>query len=201
MGVALGSVSSSMTKKGEVLMVRFLRISLLASAVLLTAVSAAWAMQPTVVQVEKNGDGTYTYHFKIRIDDGITVESGTTEPNPDFFTIFNFDGFVPDSAKSPQGWTFSTSTNGVTPLRGGKALVNPEDIEGIPNLTWSRTGPALKGPVEVAGFSARTQTVGTMVGEYGSQVTRAPGTVNPKELKEGKEARIGSITTPELKKK
>jgi hypothetical protein len=181
-------------------MTRFLRISLLASAVLLTAASTAGAMQPTVVQIEKNGDGTYTYHFKIRIDDAVTVESGTTAPNPDFFTIFNFDGFVPNSATSPAGWTFSTSTNGVTPLRGGKAVVNPEDIEGIPNLTWSRTGPALKGPVEITGFSARTKTAGTMVGEYGSQVTRTPGTVTPKEPKESKEARIGSITTPELKK-
>jgi hypothetical protein len=181
-------------------MVRFLRMSLLASAVLLTAASAAWAMQPTVVKIERNGDGTYTYHFRIRIDDAITVESGTTAPNPHFFTIFNFDGFVPDSAKSPVGWAFSTSTNGVTPLRGGKALVNPEDIEGIPNLTWSRTGPALKGPVEISGFSAQTKTAGTMVGVYSSQVTRLSGTVNPKEPKESKEARIGSITAPESKK-
>jgi hypothetical protein len=184
-------------------MAQFLRIRWLAAvtcSVLVIAASAASAMQPSVEQIEKNGDGTYTYHFKIRLDDGITVESGATAPNPDFFTIFNFDGFVPDSSKSPAGWTFSTSTNGVTPLRGGKALVNPEDIEGIPNLTWSRTGPTLKGPLEITGFSARTKTAGTMVGEYGSQVTRTPGTVNPKEPKESKEARIGSITTPELKK-
>jgi hypothetical protein len=68
------------------------------------------------------------------------------------------------------------------------------------HLTWSRTGPTLKGPVEITGFAARTKTVGTMVGEYGSQVTRTPGTLNPKEARESKEARIGSITTPELKK-
>ena len=184
-------------------MVRFLRmgwLAVLAGGVLLTVASAAWAMQPTVVQIEKNADGTYTYHFTITIDNAVTVESGTAAPNPDFFTIFNFDGFVPDSATSPEGWTFSTSTNGVTPLRGGKALVNPEDVEGIPNLTWSRTGPALKGPVEITGFSARSKTAGTMVGEYGAQVTRTPGTLNPKDPKEAKEARIGSITTPELKK-
>ena len=184
-------------------MVRFLRmgwLAVMAWAVLVTAASAAWAMQPTVVQIEKNADGTYTYHFKVKIDDAVTVESGKAEPNPDFFTIFNFDGFVPDSAKSPEGWTFSTSTNGVTPLRGGKALVNPLDVEGIPNLTWSRTGPALKGPVEITGFSARTKTAGTVVGEYGSQVTRTPGTLNPKNPSESKEARIGAITTPELKK-
>jgi hypothetical protein len=184
-------------------MVRVLRMGWLAAvtwAVLSTTAGTASAMQPTVAQIEKNADGTYTYLFKIRIDDGITVQSGATAPDPDFFTIFNFDGLVPDSSKSPPGWTFSTATNGVTPLRGGKALVNPEDIEGIPNLTWSRTGAALKGPLEITGFSARTKTVGTMVGEYGAQVTRAPGTVNPKQPKESKEARIGSITTPALTK-
>lgn len=184
-------------------MIRFLRViwmAVTAGAMLLTTAGAALAIQPTVVQIEKNTDGTYTYHFKIKIDDSVTVESGKEAPSPDFFTIFNFDGFVPDSAKSPEGWTFSTSTNGVTPLREGKALVNPLDVEGIPNLTWSRTGPALKGPVEITGFSARTKTAGTLVGEYGSQVTRPPGTLNPKEPTESKEARIGSITTPELKK-
>ena len=124
-------------------MVRFLRIgwlAVLAWGMLLTSAGAVWAMQPTVVQIEKNADGTSPYHFTITIDNAVTVESGTAAPNPDFFTIFNFDGFVPDSATSPEGWRFSTSTNGVTPLRGGKALVNPEDVEGIPNLTWSRTG-------------------------------------------------------------
>jgi hypothetical protein len=185
-------------------MARFLRTHWLAVAtwaVLSIVASTASAMQPTVVRIEKNSDGTYTYVFKIRIDDGITVESGATAPDPDFFTIFNFDGFVPDSSQSPAGWSFSTSTNGVTPLRGGKALVNPEDIEGIPNLTWSRTGAALKGPLEITGFSARTKTAGTMVGEYGVQVTRAPGTVDQKDRKEAKEARIGSITTPDLTKR
>jgi hypothetical protein len=183
-------------------MVRFLRMGWLAAVtlMLLSAASAASAMQPSVVQIEKNADGTFTYLFKIRIDDGSTVESGATAPDPDFFTIFNFDGFVPGSNKSPPGWMFSTATNGVTPLRGGKALVNPEDIEGIPNITWSRTGAALKGPMEITGFSASTKTAGTMVGEYGVQATRAPGTVNPKEPKESKEARIGSITTPALTK-
>jgi hypothetical protein len=93
-------------------MVRFLRVSWLAvtvGAMLLTTAGAALAIQPTVVQIEKNTDGTYTYHFKIKIDDSVTVESGKEAPSPDFFTIFNFDGFVPDSAKSPEGWTFSSS--------------------------------------------------------------------------------------------
>jgi hypothetical protein len=56
-------------------MVRFLRVSWLAftaGAMLLTTAGAALAIQPTVVQIEKNTDGTYTYHFKIKIDDSVT---------------------------------------------------------------------------------------------------------------------------------
>jgi len=56
-------------------MVQFLRVSwlaVLALAVCLTAVGVAQAIQPTVVQIEKNNDDTYTYHFKIKIDDAVT---------------------------------------------------------------------------------------------------------------------------------
>jgi len=66
-------------------MVRFLRAGWLAVtvwAVLLTAAGVVWAMQPTVVQIEKNNDGTSTYHFKIKIDDAVTVESGKEASNP-----------------------------------------------------------------------------------------------------------------------
>ena len=66
-------------------MVRFLRAGWLAVtiwAVLLTSAGAAWAMQPTVVQIEKNADGTYACHCKIKIDDAVTVESGKEAPNP-----------------------------------------------------------------------------------------------------------------------
>jgi hypothetical protein len=89
--MALGRVRGSMAKE-RLFMVRFLRmgwLAVMAWAVLLTAVSAAWAMQPTVVQIEKNADGTYTYHFKITIDNAVTVESGKEEPNPDFGTFQN----------------------------------------------------------------------------------------------------------------
>jgi hypothetical protein len=163
------------------------------------SITPASAIQPTLESITPETDGTVTYHFKIRVDDTVHVESQGKEPNPDFFTIFNFMGMVPGSEKQPAGWTFSTSTNGVTPLRGGRAIVNPVDIEGIPNLTWSRTGAPVQGPAEVSGFSVRTTIRETMVGEYGSQVTRNnAGTLNPTTPQELKEARIGSITTPKL---
>ena len=113
------------------------------------------------------------------------------------FTIFNFTGMVPGSEKQPPGWMFSTSTNGITPYRGGSTVLSPVDIEAIPNLTWSRTGATIEGPAEISGFSVRTTVKDTIVGEYGSQVTRkSAGTLTPGAPADLKEARIGSITTP-----
>jgi hypothetical protein len=176
------------------------RIGLAVAAVALcSAVTPATAIQPTLESITRESDGTVTYHFKIKVDDTVHVESQGKEPNPDFFTIFNFMGMVPGSEKQPVGWTFSTSTNGVTPYRGGRTIVNPVDIEGIPNLTWSRTGAPVQGPAEISGFSVRTTIKETMIGEYGSQVTRnSAGTLNPTTPQELKEARIGSVTTPKL---
>lgn len=178
----------------------FGRIGLAAAAIVLcAAVTPALAIQPTLESITPEADGTVTYHFKIKVDETVRVESEGKEPNPDFFTIFNFTGMVPGSEKQPAGWTFSTSTNGVTPYRGGRAVVAPVDIEGIPNLTWSRTGAPVQGPAEVSGFSVRTTVKETIVGEYGSQVTRkSAGTLNPTTPQELKEARIGSVTTPKL---
>jgi hypothetical protein len=171
----------------------------LAIIVLCLSLNSAAAIQPTVERITQESDGTFTYHFKIKVDDSIHVEGQGKEPNPDFFTIFNFTGMVPGSEKQPPGWTFSTSTNGVTPYRGGRTVLSPIDVEGVPNLTWSRTGAPLQGPAEVSGFSVRTTIKETMVGEYGSQVTRnSPGTLTPATPTDLKEARIGSITTPKL---
>jgi hypothetical protein len=167
---------------------------------LLTCASAARAIQPTLVEIKDEGNGTCTYVFKITIDDGVRVTGGTEAPDPDFFTLYNFVGLVADSNKEPEGWKFTTMDQGVTPLRGGKALVNPTDLEGVPNVTWSYTGTEpLTGPKEITGFSVRTRVKATTTGEYGVQVTRLePGKLTGKQAKE---ARIGFITTPAVKTK
>jgi len=173
-----------------------------ATIILCTAVRPALAIQPTIEKITQEADGTVTYYFKIKIDETVHLEGQGAEPNPDFFTIFNFTGMVPGSEKQPAGWTFSTSTQGVTPYRGGRAVVSPVDVEGVPNLTWSWSGAPLRGPAEVSGFSVRTTVKETMVGEYGSQVTRnTAGTLTAGSPADHKEARIGSITTPKLPSK
>jgi hypothetical protein len=164
--------------------------------------NSAFAIQPTLVSIKAEKDGTYTHTYQIKIDNTVMVKGGTTSPDPDFFTIYNFGGLIDDSAKQPDGWTFSTSTNGETPVRGGRTVVNPVDIVGTPNITWNRTGTDLSGPAEIKGFSVRTRVKDIMVGEYSAQVTRK--TVGTKsahpDAEEFKEARIGSISTPQLPK-
>jgi hypothetical protein len=174
----------------------------IAVAALCASINPASAIQPTLEKITQEADGTVTYHYKIKIDETVHVEGPGKEPDPDFFTIYNFLGLVPGSEQQPAGWTFSTSTSGVTPYRDGRTVIEPVDIEGIPNLTWSRTGPPIQGPVEISGFSVRTTVKETMVGEYGSQVTRnSPGTLTPGAPEDLKEARIGSVTTPKLTSK
>jgi len=81
----------------------------------------------------------------------------------------NFDGFV-QIQPSAEVDGFSTSTIVRGALREGKALVNPLDVEGIPNLTWTGLGRS-QGAGEIP-FSARTKTAGTLVASTDRRWTR-----------------------------
>ena len=74
-----------------------------AAMALVAGVRPALGIEPTVEKITQEADGTATYHFKIKIDETIRVEGQGKEPNPDFFTIFNFTGMVPGSEKQPPG--------------------------------------------------------------------------------------------------
>jgi hypothetical protein len=174
-------------------------------AIGLAAAGPARALSPTVTKIEKNTDGTITYHFKIKVDEGTTAEAGAAgakDANPDFFTIYNFYGFIEDSVKTPEGWKFSSEEFGKTPALNGYPLVLPVDVPGTPNLTWTCTKP-VKAGTEVTGFSAKSRVAKTTDGMYSAQVTRRaaaieglatePGKPGSKPTKEG---RIGTITKP-----
>lgn len=171
-------------------------------ALLFSTGSTAQALQPTLAEIKAETDGTFTHVYKVKIDNNSIVKGGSDAPNPDFFTIYNFGGLLEESAKQPAGWSFSTSTNGLTPARSGRTVVSPVDIVGAPNVTWSRTGKDISGSTEIEGFSVRTRVKEIMVGEYTAQVTRKTcGTKNDHPtLEECKEARIGPISTPRLPK-
>jgi hypothetical protein len=174
---------------------------LLACGLAITA-SPARALQIVVTQVDKNADGSMTYHFAVKTDQGETLTPGESKATTDFVTVYNFYGLIDGSAKVPAGWDFSTEESGRTPAMNGYPLVLPLDVSNTPNLTWTVTKPVAAG-VQIDGFTATTR-VSTMVqGQYTAQVTRqspairgvAAGTPGAAATV-SKQALIGELPTP-----
>jgi len=160
--------------------------ALLLASALAIAAGPAQALQLVVRQIDKNANGTSTYHFAVKTDPGETLA-----PGADFVTVYNFAGLVPGSTESPAGWAFSSKVFGQTPTWNGYAAVLPVDMPGLHNLTWTAK-KAVAGGQEVEGFSATTRTGATTQGEYSAQVTQQAGG----KSKSSKLALIGQIPTP-----
>ncbi len=81
--------------------------------------------------------GMYRFTYAVVLPTAATLRPG------DYFTIYNFDGFVPGSAVAngsvySGNWTFSSTNVGPTPVG-----VGPIDNPAIPNLTWTYNGPVI----------------------------------------------------------
>ena len=124
---------------------------LLAFGLAITAVPAR-ALHVFVTQVDRNSDGSMTYHFAVKTDEGETLTPGQPKETSDFVTVYNFYGLVDGSAKSPTGWEFSSEQFGRTPTLNGYPLVLPVDVPGTPNLTWTVTKPVAAG-AQIDGFT------------------------------------------------
>ena len=176
-------------------------VLLLASGLAITAAPAR-ALQIVVTQVDKNDDGSMTYHFAIKTDQGETLIPGESKATSDFVTVYNFYGLVDGSVKSPAGWEFSSEEFGRTPTLNGYPMVLPVDGPNTPNLTWTVTMPIAAG-AQIDGFTATTRVSGMVYGEYSAQVTResppikgaAAGTPGA-EAVVSKQALIGWLVTP-----
>jgi len=113
---------------------RWILAAALAAAAVLTAPTTARAgLVPVQVSVVPDG-GMYRFTYAIVLPTDSVLRPG------DYFTIYDFDGFVDGSqmasgsAYSPN-WTFSASKTGPTP-----SGVAPDDNPDITNLTWKYTG-------------------------------------------------------------
>ena len=173
---------------------------MVSSGLAITA-APAFALQAVVTQVDKNTDGSVTYHFAVKLDQGETLTPGESKETSDFVTVYNFYGLVDGSAKSPEGWQFSSEEFGRTPYWNGYPLVLPVDVPGTPNLTWTVTKPVAAG-AQVDGFTATTRVSAMVQGQYTAQVTRqlpaiqgTAGTPNV-ATKASKQALIGALPTP-----
>ena len=176
-------------------MLKALSTALLLTAGLAVTAGPALALQTTVTQVDKNSDGTMTYHFAVTVDQGETLTPGASKAAADFVTVYNFYGLVDGSVKSPPGWEFSSEEFGRTPALNGYPLVLPVDVPNTPNLTWTVTKPVAAG-TQIGGFTATTR-VGTVVqGEYSAQVTRQAPAVSGAAAVASKQALIGLLPAP-----
>jgi hypothetical protein len=80
---------------------------------------------------------------------GIVLQTDSFIKSGDFFTIYDFAGFIPGSQTAPSGWGFAL--NAVTKTPGN---VVPNDDPSLPDLTWTYTGPTIYGEKGLGNFSA-----------------------------------------------
>jgi hypothetical protein len=118
-------------------MIRTWIFAAVAIAALTFAPSQAQAgLVPLQVSVTPDA-GMYRFTYAVALPTDAVLRPG------DYFTIYNFDGFVAGSAVAngsvySSNWTFSTNNVGPTPQG-----VGPADNPSIPNLTWTYNGPVI----------------------------------------------------------
>ena len=97
---------------------------------------------PTNVQVDPEA-GNFRWTYAIVLPTDMKLQSGN------YFTIYDFAGYVPGGESAPAGWTLTASKTGLT-----HPLVNPSDDPAIWNLTWKYTGVTQFGQVGLGNFWA-----------------------------------------------
>lgn len=118
------------------------RLVLTAGLGLAVAPAASAGILPGVVS--RAADGVNT-----RFSYAVVLPTDTQLVAGNYFTIYDFAGYVPGTAAGPDGWAFSLSNVGPTP-----ELTDPADDPGVPNLSWTYTGPGQPGPARPGDFSA-----------------------------------------------
>ena len=125
-------------------MTRSTRLILLACAAAVAAAGpAAAGLLPTQWSVTPE-DGNYRWTYAIVLPTDSQIRTG------DYFTIYDFAGYVPGSNSQPADWTFTTQNLGPTPPD-----VVPMDDPAVPNVSWKYTGPTVtSGQIGLGNFWA-----------------------------------------------
>src|SRR5262245_6734989 len=112
------------------MMRRSWKFALFAAAVFGAIPAAQAGILPVSATVVPDGNNyRYTY--------GVVLTSDSVLQPGDFFTIFDFGGFVPGSNVQPDGWKFSINNTGGNP--NGTV---PGDNPAMANATWTWNGSA-----------------------------------------------------------
>jgi len=102
-----------------------------AVVVTVTGSPASAGLLPVSVTVNQEG-GNYRWTYAIVLPTDMKLQAGN------YFTIYDFQGYVAGGESAPDGWTFGASKNGPTPDR-----LRPNDDPNLYNLTWTYNGPAI----------------------------------------------------------
>ena len=144
-------------------MKRFSLTCVLALALCTLCAVATASITPASPVITGTGPFTWTYDLQLAVDQN--VNSGTApaaSPVPhtnlsiaDFFTIYDFAGYITGTCAGPAGWTCTVQNVGYTPDD-----VVPTDDATIINITWAYTGGStlLGQPsgIDLGNFSAQS---------------------------------------------
>jgi len=104
--------------------------------------SAQAGLLPTNVTVTPEA-GNFRWTYAIVLPTDMKLQSGN------YFTIYDFAGYVPGGDSAPAGWALTSSNTGSTPSQ-----LLPNDDPTVPNLTWRYTGETQFGQIGLGNFWA-----------------------------------------------
>jgi hypothetical protein len=166
------------------------KISLVVAAGFALLAGARADIIPTLNAVTSGTGGNFDWSYRATLTQDENAVSGGSNGG-DYFTIYDFGGFVPGSNAQPAGWVFSYSLLGTTPPK-----VTPTDDPTIYNLTWHYVGgPGLpteiNGPQNLGMFSAESTTNLLKEGEFAAEATKNTGPFSGTPVDN-----IGSVAIP-----
>lgn len=87
--------------------------------------------------------GNYRWTYAVTLPTDAMLQKGN------FFTIYDFAGYIPGSVVTPDGWAVSSANVGKTP-----SLLRPQDSRDLPNVTFTYLGPTVpSGQIGLGNFS------------------------------------------------
>lgn len=153
-------MACTQTKKGCAL-VSLLGISLL----VLSAPGSLADILPAAPTVTSHNSG-FTWSYDATLTSNATLTKGN------FFTLYDFAGFLPGTNFQPADWVFSSALVGKTPPHQ-----SPPDNPHIPNLTWTYTGSNIGPGSSLGQFGADSKFSSQTFGYFASETENSQGIV------------------------
>lgn len=150
---------------------------------------------PTLDSISPSG-GSFLWSYDVGLAFDQNATGGPAQSaNPvlatsgtgDFLTIYDFNGFVGGTCFAPSGWSCQTQAIGFTPN-----TQSPTDSASLTNLTFTRTGASLTGPVvDLGDFGGQS-----LIGASTPGVFTSRGTKNQGMLAGTKIDSVGQVSVP-----